>query len=199
MSDDFTDPIFIQPDLRPVQTVGRGIFKKQIYMLMEDWEYLWEAEGKRYRMFFKRGIVTDIASVPRILWVLIPPDGDQRAAALPHDELYQYQGRLPKGRIFSWRDEKWEDISDCHWSRKDSDKFLANILDAAGSSKLKRRAMYLGVRIGGWHPWMKQYPPLLSPERISYLLRQYDKGRLRNVPEVVAAEKIEALKQDPIL
>lgn len=199
MSEDFTDPIFIQPDLRPVLTVGRGIFKKQIYLLMEDWEYIWEANGMRYRMFFKRGIVTDIASVPRILWAIIPPDGDQRAAALPHDELYQYQGSLPVGRIFVWRDDLWCDISSCKWTRKQADKLLANILDAAGSSKLKRRMMYLGVRIGGWYPWMKQYPPLLSQDRIAYLLRQYDKGRLRNVPEVVEAEKAEAQKPDPIL
>lgn len=34
------------------------------------------------------GFVTDLASVPRILWMLLPPDGKYAKAAIIHDYLY---------------------------------------------------------------------------------------------------------------
>ena len=180
MSSPFTDDVFIQPNLIPVGRSGGifGWFQKDIYLQVDPWSIIWTANGKRYRMYFKRGNVTDIASVPRFLWFFITPDGEHRGAALPHDELYQYQGKLPDGRLFVEEDGKWKALNGCVWSKNDADKFFANILDRIGVKKFKRRAMYLGVHFFGGGPWRKVYKPLLTPERIEYLLQKYDAGRL---------------------
>lgn len=42
------------------------------------------------------GFVTDLATVPRIFWSLLPPDGEYAKAAIIHDYLYHYPLRNRK-------------------------------------------------------------------------------------------------------
>lgn len=42
------------------------------------------------------GFVTDLASVPRIFWTLLPPDGKYAKAAIIHDYLYDNALRTKK-------------------------------------------------------------------------------------------------------
>ena len=46
-----------------------------------------------------KGCVTDLASIPRPCWILLPPDGPWVKAAIIHDYLYATQGtgQLPPG------------------------------------------------------------------------------------------------------
>jgi hypothetical protein len=77
------------------------------------------------------GFVTDFASVPRALWILIPPQGRHSFAAVVHDWLYQSQ----------------------QLTRREADRLFRLSLRATGSGNCKAWAMYLGVRLGGWVAW----------------------------------------------
>ncbi len=82
------------------------------------------------------GFITDFASVPRLLWAIIPPDGKYTQAAVLHDYLYHK-------KIFP---------------RKKSDKIFLDAMKILGVSFWKRSAMYRAVRMFGWIPWNKNKP-----------------------------------------
>lgn len=79
------------------------------------------------------GFKTDLASIPRILWNILPPIGNYDRAAVLHDFLYNTGGM----------------------KRKDADSVLREAMDVAGVSHFIRWTIYSGVRIGGWVPWNK--------------------------------------------
>ena len=83
-----------------------------------------------------RGFVTDFASTPKFLWSILPPFGLYSTAALVHDKLYKDAGKL-------------------ELKRKDCDKVFEELLIRSTCKKWKRRAMYYGVRIGGFIAWKK--------------------------------------------
>jgi hypothetical protein len=103
------------------------------------------------------GFEYDGASVPRFLWTLtgIERDGLQRAAALVHDVMYRYEGRLPEDAQEIWSDGhlKWEPVPEVRWMRAEADALFCRMLREAGVSVLKRRMMYRGVRTFGWVFW----------------------------------------------
>jgi hypothetical protein len=83
------------------------------------------------------GTTTDFASVPRVLWNIIPPVGAYDPAAVVHDYAYQ-TGRLPGlGRL----------------SRAEADDLLLEGMQLLHVRGLQRWAIYRGVRFGGWVPW----------------------------------------------
>ena len=68
--------------------------------------FTWEAEPKdtRYKkVVVPKGFVTDLTSVPRIFWSLLPRDGDYVYAAVAHDYLYwtQERGRAEADNILN--------------------------------------------------------------------------------------------------
>ena len=77
------------------------------------------------------GFKTDLASVPRIFWVLLPPFGRYSQAAVIHDFLY-HSGQF---------------------TRKESDKIFYELMLRYGTYKWKAKIMYRGVRMfgGGYH------------------------------------------------
>jgi len=81
--------------------------------------------------------ITDGASCPKILWAFCSPmTGPQAEAAVLHDWLYS-------------RD------SGAICKRKQADKIFYNAMLDGGTSKLKARLIYHGVRIGGRGSWKK--------------------------------------------
>lgn len=78
-----------------------------------------------------RGFVTDLASIPRVLYVAIPVNGRHRRAAILHDWLYEKQPM----------------------DREQCDQLFLEAMEDCGVGWLLRQAMYAGVRIGGWLPW----------------------------------------------
>lgn len=78
-----------------------------------------------------KGFVTDFASLPRVLWSLIPPTGQHAPAAVLHDYLYK------TGRF----------------TRAASDRFFLDAMKASGVSWTRRWMMYRGVRAGGGRAW----------------------------------------------
>lgn len=80
-----------------------------------------------------RGFVTDYASIPRPLRVLLPNTGAYGNAAIVHDYLY-------------WR-------QDC--TRSQSDNIMAIAMRDAGVGDAALRAIQIGVRLGGQGSWDK--------------------------------------------
>ena len=78
---------------------------------------------------------TDFASVPWLLWGVIPTTGNHNLAALVHDYLYysRYQNRLFCDRELFY------------WLRK------------TGSNKLKAYLMYWTVRVWGAKWWRQEF------------------------------------------
>jgi hypothetical protein len=81
------------------------------------------------------GFKTDFASIPQILWNILPPVGAYDKAAVVHDFLYAHERITQK--------------------RKLADQILREAMEALHVIEWKRKAIYWGVRIGGWWVWHK--------------------------------------------
>lgn len=79
------------------------------------------------------GALTDLASIPRILWNIpaLDPDGESRSAAVAHDWLYRTH----------------------QLSRSDADDFLRKAIIARGGNAYTARMFWAGVRLGGSGPY----------------------------------------------
>lgn len=77
------------------------------------------------------GFVTDLASIPRVFWSVLPRDGEYAYAAIIHDYLY------------------WTQVRD----RSTSDEILRSTMVDFGVSPLSVTAIYEAVRLGGAGPW----------------------------------------------
>lgn len=79
------------------------------------------------------GMTTDLASIPRFAWDLLPPFGKYTGAAVIHDFLYQTQP--------------------C--TREVADLTLAEAMDAEGVDHKIRETIYSAVRLFGQEAWDK--------------------------------------------
>lgn len=123
-----------------------------LYKLRRPFCFSWMAPDKKERaLYVPKGFLNDSASVPRLAWAVIPPDGRHRAAAIIHDFLYEHKGKLPRGSY--WRYEGgWIEIT-APWTRKHADKMFLAIMKEYGIPFLRRQAAYRAVRLGGWIAW----------------------------------------------
>ena len=103
---------------------------------------LWRVEDdftytpKKYPpVTIKAGYETDGASVPRLLWSLIPPFGKHFYGAIVHDRLYK----------------EYKDItSPIKRSRKQCDDIFLEAMKDLGVNFTKRYTIYWAVRGFGW-------------------------------------------------
>lgn len=79
------------------------------------------------------GFKTDFASIPRVMWRVLPKSGRYDAAGVVHDYLY-FTGEV---------------------SRKEADRVLVEAAAASGVGSKTCKIIYAGVRLGGWLPWRK--------------------------------------------
>ncbi|EAS8529845.1 DUF1353 domain-containing protein [Salmonella enterica] len=73
------------------------------------------------------GFITDLATVPRIFWILLPPDGKYAKAAIIHDYLYDNALR----------------------TKYEADRIFLDGMKVLGVPRWKRTIMYLAVRLFG--------------------------------------------------
>lgn len=73
------------------------------------------------------GFVTDLASIPRALWSILPPHGKWAKAAIVHDYLYVHAIR----------------------NKSYADKVFLEGMEVLGVGKIRRTAMYWAVRLFG--------------------------------------------------
>lgn len=85
--------------------------------------------------------MTDLASVPRVFWSLIPPEGKVDEPSVVHDYLYAKGGDLRIGKF----------------SRADADRVLLLGCLSCGMSDASAYTIYAGVRVGGFLHWGKQH------------------------------------------
>jgi hypothetical protein len=79
------------------------------------------------------GFVSDLNSVPRVVWWWFPKT-ESPAAGLVHDFLYRYPGKRTREQV---------------------DKMHLRILELLGVRKSKRMAAYYGIRIGSGGAWTR--------------------------------------------
>lgn len=88
------------------------------------------------------GMTTDLASIPPVLWPLLPPDGAYGQASGPHDLCYQTHGTfIWHGHILRTRLEPY--------ARRDCDDMLLEGMVALHVPRWEQTLVYDGVRLGG--------------------------------------------------
>lgn len=97
-----------------------------------------------------KGSVTDLASIPRFLWALLPPFGRYAFAAVIHDMLYDTR---PFG------------IDLKGWRKTDRTMWRAMKLCPHRVSASTRVLIYLGLLIGGWAVYFRLFGAKSSASR----------------------------------
>ncbi len=93
------------------------------------------------------GFVTDLASIPRWAWTLLPPDGPWVKGAIIHDFLYATEG------TGVWKHHPPGITRAAAYSRKEADGILREALENRGVDWLRRNIIWAAVRIGGGPGW----------------------------------------------
>lgn len=106
------------------------------FVLVEQFTFI---TNELFTVMVPKGFVTDLASIPRVLRLLIQVNGRHSDAAIIHDWLYYKKGNV------------------CFWtfSRKECDDIFYQAMLESGVPKWKARTMWSGVRVGGWLAWRK--------------------------------------------
>lgn len=94
---------------------------------------VYQSDAAKRTITVPDGFVTDFASIPQALWNVLPPIGGYDEAAVVHDYLYS----------------KFTNDMD----RSTADHVLDEAMCVLGVSAWKRKLIYAGVRVGGWHAW----------------------------------------------
>ncbi len=82
----------------------------------------------RTPIYVPAGFLTDFASVPRLMWRVMPPTGTYGKAAVVHDFLYRTAGMATKA---------------------EADSVFLEAMTALGVNRVVRYSMYWGVRLFG--------------------------------------------------
>ena len=132
------------PEVDPFEEEARERrFSKLLVSLPSDGTRRWELHEPMYYLsrdgvMYKvpNGFITDLASVPRFLWPIIPPFGHWSKPAVLHD--YLYNSNSPHKP-----------------SRAEADKlFREAVIDCNGHG-ITAWVLWAGVRIGGWLGYRK--------------------------------------------
>ncbi len=92
------------------------------------------------------GFVTDLASVPRPMWSIYPPDGPWVKAAVIHDFLYDTGGGgLWNGTAGITRAQPY--------TRAQADHILREAMADRGIGPWERAVIWSAVRLGGARGW----------------------------------------------
>lgn len=98
------------------------------------------------------GFPTDLTSIPRFAWTLLPPDGPWLKAAVIHDFLYRTCGRgkwlnQPNGLT-----RQCQPNVDCY-KREEADWILRDAMKDRGVDIVRRNIIWAAVRLGGGGGW----------------------------------------------
>ncbi len=119
------------PILAPVES---GRWYRAHFCVLFDLHYDVGELGSGDRITVPAGFVIDGASVPRLLEWFFGRYGRHLLPAIIHDWLYHDQGR----------------------SRRAADRIFLEYMLARAVPWWAARVMWLGVRAGGWWPWLKR-------------------------------------------
>lgn len=123
-------------DGKPVLRAGRCLWDT-----IGDLSYDIGEKGSGVTIYVEGGTRTDLASIPRLAWTLLPPDGPWLKAAVLHDKLYETKGdvtRLGHPELYT---------------RAEADAILNEAMGVLGVPDDARALIYRGVRVGGSRAW----------------------------------------------
>lgn len=89
------------------------------------------------------GFVTDFASIPRLLWNLLPPTGSYGKAAVVHDWLYRHCGMVTISTPLQ------HDVKGVTYSRAECDEIFREAMEVLGVGWFTRQTIYRAVRMFG--------------------------------------------------
>lgn len=93
------------------------------------------------------GFVTDLASIPRWAWTLLPPDGPWVKAAVIHDFLYRTHG------TGVWKGHPVSITRSLPYTRAEADGILREAMADRGVDAFARNIIWAAVRVGGSAGW----------------------------------------------
>lgn len=102
-------------------------------MLLAEFDYERGQLGSNDVIRVPKGFITDLASVPKVFWNIIPPMGKYSKAAVLHDWLYACQ-------VFS---------------KIETDGIFLEAMEALGVPAIERDTLYEGVKVGGAEAWLE--------------------------------------------
>jgi len=100
------------------------------WQIVKEFQFYHEDGCMKTYIRVPHGFITDFASVPRVLWSILPPTGRYTKAAVLHDYLYSNASHL--------------DLN-----RKQCDKMFLQAMEILGVKKWVRNTIYRAVRIFG--------------------------------------------------
>lgn len=106
------------------------------------------------------GFVTDLASIPRLVWSFYPPDGPWVKAAVIHDFLYDTQG-----------DGRWNKhvgvTRPTSYSRAEADNILREGMADRAIGWWEQTVIWTSVRLGGGKGWARAGEVRAERERMA--------------------------------
>lgn len=118
---------------------------RSLWGMYEDLNY--KPGDMTYDIRVPRGFVTDLASIPRWGWAILPPDGPWVKAAVIHDYLYS------TGGTGVWKKHPPSITRPEPYSRAEADRILDEAMESRGVGAVWRFVIYWAVRIGGGRGW----------------------------------------------
>lgn len=115
-----TDPRFLEP-------LDLEFMDGHNYKLISEFDYHTDV-FPLFVVKVPKGFITDFASVPKILWNILPPTGHYGKAAVVHDYLYRTPGIATKA---------------------EADSVFLEAMAALGVGRTVRYTMYYAVRYFG--------------------------------------------------
>jgi len=108
----------------------------------------------------RSGFTTDLASIPRLVWSLLPPDGPWVKAAIIHDYLYATAG------TGVWKKGVCGISRPTPYTRAEADRIIHEGMRNRGVGVIRRTIIFWAVRLGGRRGWGMEDPrPRLKPDR----------------------------------
>jgi hypothetical protein len=92
------------------------------------------------------GFVTDLASIPRLVWSFFPPDGPWAKAAVIHDYLYATKG------TGNWKGHLGV-VRAAPYTRAEADGILREAMADRQVGGFERAVIWTAVRLGGGAGW----------------------------------------------
>lgn len=173
----FTTPLF----LIPLAHLDLGADDKSWILLNSDFCYEVGYLGSGELICVPTGFITDLASVPRLLWPIVNPTGSRISrGAVIHDFLYRSAEMRKK------------------YNRRDADRIIRNAIKAAGGPSSRAFIVWAALRLFAWYAWYKggkrDQKTLVLPLKELPKLEQNPDGGLQLCNDNKIAEVVRQLK-----
>jgi hypothetical protein len=138
----YATPLYLY---RAIEAVQRREGDDADYIVARPYTVRFKLDGSEREITVPRGMVTDLASVPRIAWSIVNRVGPHLEASIMHDFLY-----------IAWQSLPGRDARDA--DREFADKLLRVAMEEAGVGALKKALIYNTVRTFGGGTYRRRDP-----------------------------------------